>query len=155
MEGKPWESLPLTEAKVCRHPRTGTGVRLLGGSMETGDAGGLAPGAPAVGSGLSALRGSPGTSLPGGTGQAEVGGRGHGRGRRPRVPLEGPKAVESASAKRLCGPARTARMSEARPENAVNGVFRAEALYLPGRSFWAVFFLWRCRWWRWGRRLTP
>lgn len=42
--------------------------------------------------------------------------------------------MESASAKRLRGPARTAGMSEARPEDAANGVFRAEALYLPGRQ---------------------
>lgn len=102
--------------------------------METGDASGLAPGAPALGSGLSALRRSPGTCLPGGAGQAEVKGPGYRSGRQPRVHIEGTKAVESTSAKRLRGPARTARMSEARPENAVNGVFRAEALYLPGRQ---------------------
>lgn len=102
--------------------------------METGDASGLAPGAPALGSGLSALRRSPGTCLPGGAGQAEVKGPGYRSGRQPRVHIEGTKAVESTSAKRLRGPARTAGMSEARPENAVNGVFRAEALYLPGRQ---------------------
>lgn len=42
--------------------------------------------------------------------------------------------MENTSAKRLRGPARIAGISEARPENAVNGVFRADALYLPGRQ---------------------
>lgn len=89
--------IPATfmEAKVCRHPRTGTGWGVLGGSMETGDASGLAPGAPAAGSGLGALRGSPGTCLPRRAGQAEIGGPGHRHGRGPRVHLEGTKAVKA------------------------------------------------------------
>lgn len=71
---------------------------------------------------------------PGGAGQAEVGGLGYRSGRQPRVHLEGTKAVQNTSAKRLRGPARRAGISEARPENAVNGVFPADALYLPGRQ---------------------
>lgn len=115
--------------------------------METGDAGGLAPGPDDRQRPRARRRGAPGH---------KASRAGHGLGPRPpRLHREGTNAVESASARRRGGPARTAGLSPARPGDAVNGVFRAEALYLPGRpEFWAVFFgrrRRRRRGWRWQR----
>lgn len=99
MEGRPWESPPPSRKlgfEGVQEPARGWGS--LDGSMETGDAGGLAPGAPAAGSGLSALRRSPGTCLLDPAEQADVGGPSHRRGRWPWVLHEGTAAVGSASA---------------------------------------------------------
>lgn len=73
--------------------------------METGDAGGLAPGAPAAGNGLSALQRSPGTCLPDPAEQAK------GASTSLEFAMKEPRLWKR---ERLRGPA---RMSEAMPEN--------------------------------------
>lgn len=93
----------VTEAKVGSSQDLGRGRGCLAGSMETGDAGGLASGLDRRQRPRARRRGARAT----GPDRA-----GHGLGPRPpRLHREGTKAVESASARRRGGPARTAGLS--------------------------------------------
>lgn len=131
----------VTEAKV------GRGRGSLAGSMETGDAGGLAPGPDGRQRPRARRRGAPGH-----------------RARQGRPRCGAPATPTSPRRNQGCGkrerqaprrPSEDGGTVQARPGDAVNGVFRAEALYLPGRpEFWAVFFGRQWRWrrgWRWQR----